>query len=159
MKKILTLFGICMCLVSCSCSTTSREYALIERSISYENTEKAMSKYDYSEYYNAKGMKGTEVYIWKILDNVWRCGARIGTNRLASLEELQFMQKELPCSLPKMKEILSTYSEEERKNIAVVSMPYPITEENYNPYNFQDGQYDFSELVDVMTQLGLIIQQ
>ena len=159
MKKILTLFGICMCLASCSCNSVEREDALIERSISIENRQATMAKYDYSPYYNAKSMKGTEVLFWKILDNEWRCGARIGTNRLASLEEIQFMQKELPCSLPKMKEILSTYSEEERKNISTFPIEYPVTEENYNTYYLPDGQYDFYELLDVMTQLGLIIQQ
>ena len=150
MKKILTLFGICMCLVSCSCSTTSREDALVERNISYENTEEAMSKYDYSPYYNTKGMKGTEVYCWKIEDNTWRCGTMLGTNRIKTLAELLWMQNELPCTLKRMKTILSTYTDEERRGITIFEIPYPMTEEIYNTsflnYNSENKPFLVSEL-------------
>ena len=150
MKKILTLFGICMCLVSCSRSTTSREDALKERKISYENTEEAMSKYDYSPYYNTKGMKGTEVYCWEIEENIWRCGAMLGTNRSKTLDELLWMQNDLSCTLKKMNEILSTYTDEEKRGITVYEIPYPMTEEIYNTsflnYNSENMPFLVSEL-------------
>ena len=150
MKKILTLFGICMCLVSCSYSTTNREDALIERKISYENTEEAMSKYDYSPYYNTKGMKGTEVYCWEIEENIWRCGAMLGTNRNKTLDELLWMQNDLPCTLKKMNEILSTYTDEERRGITLYEIPYPMTVEIYNTsflnYNSENLPFLVSEL-------------
>lgn len=89
---------------------------------------------DYSPYYDAYGMKGTEIYCWQIKKNVWRCGAMIGTNRIKTLDEIKFMQDDLPCELQTMKRVISTFPEENSYIILVI--PYPMTKEIYETYDY-----------------------
>ena len=128
MKNIFKALTLCLLLTSCS------------------------DNYDYTPYYNAKGMKGTEVYCWEIKENTWRCGAMSGTNRNKSLDELQYLQNDLPCTLKNMKKILSTFTDEERNNVSIATIPYPITEDNFEIVTFNPNNEITSYLIK---ELGL----
>lgn len=91
---------------------------------------------DYTRYYNAKGIKGTEIYCWQDDTNNWQCGAYEGTDRLKTRKEIQFIQNELPCSLNTMKEILKTFNEDERKDSAVLYINYLANEVNTTTLDF-----------------------
>lgn len=104
-------------------------------------------KYDYTLYYEAASMKGTEVYCWQISPGIWRCGAIYGTNRLKTLDEILHMQNDLPCTLGKMKKIIKTFEYENKKDhVWAIDVPYPITQEvmeelyNDNSYKYYESE-------------------
>lgn len=84
---------------------------------------------DYSFYYTLDYFKGIEIYCWIGENNDWECGALPGTNRNKSPSELRFLQVNLPCSLPEMKDILLTYPETARDTFIIFVIPYPVTEQ------------------------------
>ncbi len=113
---------------------------------------------DYSRYYHAVSMKGTEIYCWQITKGVWRCGALPGTNAMKTLDVMLWMQNDLPCTLQKMKKIISTYPYETHGYIAVFDVPYPMTEESlFDLYSTNRGDYYNSENIEYLNwRLGLI---
>lgn len=106
---------------------------------------------DYSLYYSYKGnLKGIEVYCW---DNgkAWYSGILMGTNRAKSIDEVQWLQDNLPCPLNKMRKILKYYSDEEVNSARIVVVSVPplskefsgmITEENIDEYTYVCEQLD-----------------
>jgi len=74
-------------------------------------------------------MKGVEAYCWYTYGS-WSSGLLIGTNRYKTIEEVKWLQDNLPCSISIMKEILSTYSNYDRTymSVFIVSVP-PIEQE------------------------------
>lgn len=83
---------------------------------------------DFSEYYNVGTFKGLELYAWQD-DGSWYSGLIFGTNRLKTVEEIERLQDN-PCPIKAMKDILSTYTLEERRYcvILIVSTPPLETE-------------------------------
>lgn len=98
---------------------------------------KSNDLYDYSLYYSYNGEgKGLEVYCWK-QETSWYSGLLPGTNRLKTVNEVQWLQDNLPCPINKMCEILDTILEEDEKEycfVCIVSVP-PKVEELNHPSN------------------------
>lgn len=98
---------------------------------------KSNNNNDYSLYYSYSGEgKGVEVYCWE-KGNSWYSGLLPGTNRLKKIEEVQWIQDNLPCPINKMREILDTILEEEEKKhtfVCIVSTP-PKDEELKHEFN------------------------
>lgn len=101
--------------------------------------ESGLSSSDYSLYYSYGGnMKGVEVYCWKS-DGAWFSGLLSGTNRKASLDEIRWIQENLPCPLNEMKKILESYADDKIGAVLIVDNPvldidYAITADNKNEY-------------------------
>lgn len=93
---------------------------------------------DYSLYYSYVGsMKGVEVYCWKNHDT-WYSGILPGTNRLKDVEEVSWLQDNLPCPLNKMSDILDVYKENnDGISVIIVSNP-PKEEELHHTPDFSD---------------------
>ena len=106
-------------LILCSCQNIN------------ENNPYVPEGLDYTEYENVfGGLKGTEIYCWKIDNQYWCCGALIGTNRLKTYEEIHHIQNDLPCTLSKMKEfIINSHSTKEE--IAVFDIPSNLSKEEF----------------------------
>lgn len=109
------------------------------------------NNYDYSLYYSYKdNLKGIEVYCWDN-GNAWYSGILMGTNRTKFIDEVQWLQDNLPCPLNKMRKILKDYSDEEVNNARIVVVSAPplskelngmITEENIDEYTYVCEQLD-----------------
>ncbi|MCH5171685.1 MAG: hypothetical protein J1F31_02485 [Erysipelotrichales bacterium] len=83
--------------------------------------------FKYVRNYNAKGMKGTEVYCWRVNNISWRCVALYGTNRAKDYSEIKGLDNMFfSCSLFEMKNILATFNEEERNAVAIWVVDYPF---------------------------------
>lgn len=97
-----------------------------------------LSSSDYSLYYSYKEeLKGVEVYCWKS-DGAWYSGILPGTNRKHSLNEIRWIQENLPCPLNEMKKILESY-DDKIGFVCIVDNPaldidYAITADNKNEY-------------------------
>ncbi len=94
-------------------------------SISSSASTSISTKLDYALYYSYKtNMKGIEIYCWENED-YWYSGILPGTNRFKSVEEVEWLQENLPCPLDEMAKILATYSEEMLKYapVRIVSIP------------------------------------
>lgn len=97
------------------------------------------SSRDYSLYYSYRGnLKGIEVYCWKS-DDAWFSGILSGTDRKKSLNEIRWLQENLPCPLNEMKKILESYDDDEIGVVCIVDNPaldidYAITADNKNEY-------------------------
>ena len=91
---------------------------------------------DYSLYYSySKEVKGLEVYCWK-KEASWYSCLLPGTNRLKTVDEVQWLQDNLPCPINKMCEILDTILEENEKEycfVCIVSVPPKAEELNHVP--------------------------
>lgn len=91
---------------------------------------------DYSLYYSYSGEgKGLEVYCWE-KETSWYSGLLPGTNRLKTVDEVQWLQDNLPCPINKMCEILDTILEENEKEycfVCIVSVPPKVEELNHVP--------------------------
>lgn len=94
---------------------------------------------DYSLYYSYKdNLKGIEVYCWKS-DDEWFSGILAGTNRKKYLDEIRWIQENLPCPLNEMKKILESYDDDKIGVVCIVDNPvldidYAITADNKNEY-------------------------
>lgn len=117
-------------------------------------TSNEKEKYDYSLYSSYVGnMKGIEVYCWETDEN-WYSGVLPGTNRMKQIDEIVWIQDNLPCPLKTMKQILLDYPKNEIGLIVIVDVPPVswdgrITEDNKESYayvceqlgiDFPDGQ-------------------
>ena len=119
-KKRILFFLLVLPFIS-SCSSTSISTG-------------SSSKLDYSLYYSYKtNIKGIEIYCWENED-YWYSGILPGTNRFKSVEEVEWLQENLPCPLNEMAKILATYSEETLKYapVRIVSIPPKELEINNN---------------------------
>lgn len=109
-KKIIFIIPLLL-LGLCSCSSNS--YA------------------KFSEYYNYHGaFKGIEMYAWKN-DEEFFTGLLPGTNRGKTVDEIKKLQ-ENPCPLKIMKNIIATYSEEERCYCLLLIVSVPPKESDFN---------------------------
>lgn len=105
--------------------------------------------YDYSIYYSYKGnLKGIEVYCWDD-NNGWNSGILPGTNRVKTIDEVKWLQDNLPCPLSRMKEILNEYKTEGIGLICIVDVPpsalnYDVTEDNKDDYIYVCDQLGIS---------------
>lgn len=66
----------------------------------------------------------------------WYSGLLPGTNRLKEVEEVEWLQDNLPCPIAKMSEILDTILEEEEKEytfVCIVSTPPKSEELRHEP--------------------------
>lgn len=120
---------------------------------SYSSYYSESNDIDYSLYYQYKGsMKGVEVYCWNNNNN-WYSGLLIGTNRNKTIDEVKWLQDNLPCPISYMKEILDTYSENEKNEmfVIIVSMP-PKEEELTHVPNYDEQRVDYTQLYN---DLGL----
>ena len=87
-------------------------------------------------YYSYSGEgKGLEVYCWQ-KEASWYSGLLPGTNRLKTVDEVEWLQDNLPCPINKMCEILDTILEENEKEYCFVyigSVPPKVEELNHAP--------------------------
>ncbi len=121
---------------------------LLTSLLSFSSCHNADTYYDYSLYYSYQNAgKGIEVYCWQDKES-WQSGILPGTNRLKSVEEVEWLQVNLPCPLAKMREILDTY-EEEMITVILVSNP-PLPSELTHEIREDDHTYSF-----LMVALGL----
>ena len=145
-KKRILFFLLVLPFIS-SCSSTSISTG-------------SSSKLDYSLYYSYKtNMKGIEIYCWENED-YWYSGILPGTNRFKSVEEVEWLQENLPCPLNEMAKILATYSEETLKYapVRIVSIPPKELEitSNINEQNkIDEYKYVYGKLVLNMPELTL----
>ena len=92
-----------------------------------DNTDE-YNKYNYELYYSYNdNMKGLEVYVFSI-DGEYYTILMPGTNRLKTVEEITELQNSLPCPISKMKEILATYSIQDRSRVDIIIISYPVQE-------------------------------
>ena len=121
---------------------------LLTSLLSFSSCHKTDTYYDYSLYYSYQNAeKGIEVFCWQDKGS-WQSGILPGTNRLKSVEEVEWIQANLPCPLAKMREILDTY-EEEMITVILVSNP-PLPSELTHEIREDDNAYAF-----LMEALGL----
>ncbi len=73
----------------------------------------------FPEYFGQNGMKGIEVYYWRV-DGVWYYGLMTGTNRLKTPDELENL-KQNGATLEEMRIILATYENAE-SYVSVISL-------------------------------------
>ena len=98
-----------------------------------------LSSRDYSLYYSYKeDLKGVEVYCWKS-DGAWYSGIISGKNKKNSINEIRWIQENLPCPLNEMKKILESYDDDKIGFVCIVDNPaldidYAITADNKNEY-------------------------
>ena len=136
-KKMMLFFLLVLPFIS-SCSSTPASTG-------------SSSKLDYSLYYSYKtNMKGIEIYCWKNKD-YWYSGILPGTNRFKNVEEVEWLQENLPCPLDEMAKILATYSKEALKYapVRIVSIPPKELEitSNINEQNkINEYKYVYSKL-------------
>lgn len=104
----------------------------------------------FSEYYNASGKGGIEMYAWKN-DDEFFTGLLPGTNRLKSVDEIKELQ-ENPCPLEIMKNIITTYSEEERYYcwVCIVSVPPKESELDHSMENTERNKEDISYICNYL---------
>lgn len=105
----------------------------------------------FSEYYNYHGaFKGVEMYAWKN-DEQFFTGLLLGTNRCKTVDEIKKLQ-ENPCPLEIMKNIIATYSEEERYYfwICIVSVPPKKSELDHSMENTEKNKEDISYLCNYL---------
>ena len=89
------------------------DISIIDGNIVFHNENESVSGFPYlkhtqelfPQFFGLDSFKGLEVYVWKNGD--WRCGVRSGTNRNATLEELQAFGE--GTTLREMALILSSY--------------------------------------------------
>lgn len=107
---------------------------------------------DYSLYYSYSGeAKGLEVYCRK-KEAFWYSGLLPGTNGLKTVDEVQWLQDNLPCPINKMCEILDTILEENEKEycfVYIVSVP-PKAEELNHPSNDSETLRWLREQLDLL---------
>ena len=83
----------------------------------------------YPEYWDLDGMKGVEVYVWLDSDNIYRCGALIGTNRLKTEEEIQSLFDN-GTTIEEMK-IIMDLCEISKDRISIIPISAPLTDDWY----------------------------
>lgn len=90
--------------------------------------------------------KGLEVYCWKY-DDTWYSGILPGTNRFKNVEEVQWLQDNLPCPLNTMSDILDEYKENnESIGVFIVSVPPKEAELFHEPDNSDDYRWVIQQL-------------
>ena len=82
----------------------------------------------YEYYSNLDTFKGLELYAFESADD-YECVLMSGTNRHKTADEVNWLQKEYPCSLELMNLILDSYSEEVREWVYVAVVSSPTTDE------------------------------
>lgn len=103
-------------------------------------------------YYSYSGEgKGLEVHCWK-QEASWYSGLLPRTNRLKTVDEVQWLQDNLPCPINKMCEILDTILEENEKEycfVYIVSIP-PKAEELKHTSNDSETLRWLREQLDLL---------
>lgn len=79
----------------------------------------------YPEYWDLDGMKGVEVYVWQMGDNLYYCGALPGTNRMKSEEEIQALFAN-GATLEEMRTILEL-CEIDREMVSIIPVRNPLS--------------------------------
>ena len=110
---------------------------------------------EYEEYYKYKGaFKGVEIYCFE-KDGKYYSILMPGTNRLKSVGEVKELQDNLPCPVEIMKEILATYSEDDRKNVFVTIVSNPPTEAELS-HSVENTEENKKLLILMREKLGLV---
>lgn len=83
----------------------------------------------YPEYFEMPAFKGIEVYVWKMGENSYRCGALPGTNRNKAYEEILALV-EHSVSVDEMKMIMQ-YSDVPQEDYFIIPCVQPISSYYY----------------------------
>lgn len=145
-KLFATLLSLFLITALCSCNSTKDE-SNVETTKPIETTTTAQTDVSttetvqgvdlseealrgkYPEYFEMDHFKGIEVYVWKMGENSYRCGALPGTNRNKTYEEILALV-ENSVSVDEMKMIMQ-YSDVPQEDYFIIPCVQPISSYYY----------------------------
>ncbi len=135
-KLFATLLSLFLITALCSCNSTEDE-SNVETTKPIETTTTVQSaelseealREKYPEYFEMDYFKGIEVYVWKMGENSYRCGALPGTNRNKAYEEILALV-ENSVSVDEMKMIMQ-YSDVPQEDYFIIPCVQPISSYYY----------------------------
>ncbi|MBQ8904767.1 MAG: hypothetical protein IJY85_00175 [Ruminococcus sp.] len=135
-KLFATLLSLFLITALCSCNSTKDESNVettkpIETTTTVQSAElsEAALREKYPEYFEMDHFKGIEVYVWKMGENSYRCGALPGTNRNKAYEEILALV-EHSVSVDEMKMIMQ-YSDVPQEDYFIIPCVQPISSYYY----------------------------
>ncbi|MBE6854393.1 MAG: hypothetical protein E7501_01925 [Ruminococcus sp.] len=135
-KLFATLLSLFLITALCSCNSTKDESNVettkpIETTTTVQSSElsEAALREKYPEYFEMDHFKGIEVYVWKMGENSYRCGALPGTNRNKTYEEILALV-ENSVSVDEMKMIMQ-YSDVPQEDYFIIPCVQPISSYYY----------------------------
>jgi len=104
----------------------------------------------YAKYYEFNRFGRCEIYCWK-KESDWESGLLERTDRNKTIEEVKWLQDELPCPILYMRDILDTFGAASRQflRIYIVSLP-PKSEELLRVIDLENHRYDYIYLYNVL---------